>query len=59
MEFTQVELNNIREIVSGCISSADKLRTYANSCSDKQLKQTFAENAAKAQQDAEKLINML
>ncbi|MBQ6570500.1 MAG: hypothetical protein IJR45_04205 [Firmicutes bacterium] len=59
MELTQVELNNIREIVSGCISTADKMRAYAASCSDKQLKQMFSDSAAKSQQDAEKLIQML
>lgn len=59
MEFTQVELNNIREIVCGSISTADKLKTYAGGCSDKQLKQMFSDGATQAQQNATKLIQML
>ncbi len=59
MELTQVELNNIREIVSSCITTADKMKAYAANCNDRQLKQMFSDSAAKSQQDAEKLIQML
>ncbi len=57
--FTQSELNSIREIVTGHQTMASKLSTYANQCQDQQIKQMFSQAAQQAQQSAQNLIQML
>ena len=58
-QFTQTELNSIREITSCHITNSAKLRSYANSCRDPKLKQLFSSSATQSEQGASKLMQML
>lgn len=58
-QLNQMELNSIREIVSGHQTNAAKLSTYANQCKDQQIKQMFQNASMQAEQSAQKLIQML
>ena len=56
---TQMEVNSIREIVSGHQMMANKLKCYANDCQDAQIKQLFSQASQDAQKSAQTLIGML
>ena len=58
-QLNQMELNSIREIVSGHITSAAKLSAYANQCKDSKVKQMLQSASTQAEQGAQKLIQML
>lgn len=58
-QLSDVELNFIREMVSGHITTSAKLSTYANQCKDAKVKQMFQSSAKKAEEGAQKLIDML
>lgn len=58
-QFNQMELNQIREIVSNHQTVSCKLKDYAQQCSDPQIKQMFEQSSNEAQQAAQNLLNML
>ncbi len=57
--FTQSELNSIREIASGHQMMASKFNTYASQCQDPQIKQMFTNASKQAMQAANNLIQMI
>lgn len=57
--FNQMELNSIREVVGAHVTSAVKLKEYADKCQDPQIKQMFHKSSQEATQAAQNLINML
>ncbi len=56
---TQMELQNIRHIVSGHQVMANKLWEYANECNDPQIKQMFQQGSQSAGTTVQNLINSL
>lgn len=56
---TQVEINSIRESVCAHITVSSKLSSYANKISDSDIKQMFKTASTKADDTANKLIQML
>ncbi len=57
--FTQPEVNSIREIVASHQTMSAKLSAYANQCQDIQIKQMFSQAAQEAQKSAQTLLQML
>jgi hypothetical protein len=57
--FTQSEVNSIREVVMSHQTMASKLSTYAGQCQDAQIKQVFTQAAQEAHKSAQNLIQML
>ena len=57
--FSQTELNAIREIVMGHQVSASKLSDYAGRCQDEKLRGMFTNAAQEANKSAKQLIQML
>jgi len=55
----QMEFNSIREIVAGHQTMAAKLGTYANNCSDTQIKQMFQQSATEATKNVQNLLQMI
>lgn len=58
-QLSQMEVNSIREVVTGHQMMASKLGSYAKTCNDSQIKQMFEKASTEAQQSAQKLIQML
>lgn len=56
---SQVEVNSIRECVCNHITISSKLGCYANKVSDSELKEMFKTSSVKAEQAAQKLIQLL
>lgn len=56
---SQMDLNSIREFVSCHVSTSAKLSSYASRINDPELKQMIKNAASQAEQDAQKLIQML
>ncbi|MDR3239505.1 MAG: spore coat protein [Clostridiales bacterium] len=57
--FSQSELNSIREVVSSHQTMSSKLSTYASQCQDPNIKQMFNQAGQDAQKSAQNLIQML
>lgn len=55
----QMELQNLRELIGSHDTAAIKLKTYAEQCSDSQVKDMFQRSAQSAQQTKEKLMSFL
>lgn len=58
-QLTQVEVNSIREVASCHQTVAAKFNTYAQQCTDPQIKQMFQKAGQDATQSAQKLIQLL
>jgi len=57
--FSQSELNSIRELVVGHQTISSKLSSYAEQCQDQQIKQMFSQASGQAQRAAQNLLQML
>ncbi len=57
--FTQSELNSIREMVTSHQTISSKLKSYADQCQDSNIKQMFNQASQQAQKSAQNLIQML
>ena len=57
--FTQMELNSIRECVTSGLTTSSKLSSYANKACDTELKELFKSSSTKAEESAKKLIQLL
>ncbi len=58
-DLNQVEINAIRECVSGFITNSSKLSSYSNKVNEPELKEMFKNASFKAEQMAQKLIQLL
>lgn len=58
-QFTQTEINAIREMVACHLTTSSKLTDYSTKCQDQQVKQMFNQAAQEAKKSAQNLINML
>ncbi len=58
-QLTQVELQNLRHLIGGHETVANKLEAYAQNCNDPQLKQMFQQDAAAARNSKQKLMAFL
>ncbi|KNF07210.1 hypothetical protein CLPU_21c00280 [Gottschalkia purinilytica] len=58
-QISQIELQNLREIVSSHQLMGKKLNEYANQCEDAQIKQMFQQAAQEANTTAQSLIQSL
>ncbi len=58
-QLSQIELQNLREIINNHQTGAAKLQAYAQQCSDHQLKQMLQQSAQSAQQTTQKLMSFL
>ncbi len=56
---SQMELQNLRELISDHQTGATKLQEYAQQCTDQQLKQMLQQSAQSAQQTTQKLMSFL
>jgi hypothetical protein len=59
MKISEKELISIKEIAAQNQVLCAKLKTYAQTCQDQELKQTFAQAANDARESANNLIQML
>ncbi|WP_317367847.1 hypothetical protein [uncultured Tyzzerella sp.] len=55
----QMEINAIRECVSNHITIASKLSCYATKACEPELKEMFKSSSLKAEQSAQKLVQLL
>lgn len=55
----QLELQNIRHLVGGHATVANKLEAYAQQCQDPQLQQMLKGDAADAKNSKQKLMTFL
>ena len=58
-KLNEVELQNVRHLVGAHETSYQKLNSYANSCTDPQLKQMFEKSAQDALNTKQKLMSFL
>ena len=58
-KLNELELQNLRELISKHQTESAKLRTYAQQCNDPQIKQMFEQGANSADSTAQKLISFL
>lgn len=58
-QLNQMELQNLRHMIGGHETVANKLDAYAQQCSDAQLKQMFTQDASAARSSKQKLISFL
>lgn len=58
-QLNQMELQNIRHLIGSHETAAQKLATYAQSCSDPQIRQMFQQSAQSARSAKQKLISFL
>ncbi|PEJ56325.1 hypothetical protein CN692_18510 [Bacillus sp. AFS002410] len=56
---TELELENLRHIIGGHSTIANKLEAYAQNCSDPELKALLQRDAQSAQQSRQQLLNFL
>lgn len=59
LSLTQMELQNLRHLIGSHEIAEKKLNSYADSCTDPQVKQMFQQSASSASQAREKLITFL
>ena len=58
-KLTQVELQNLRHLIGSHQTSYEKLRNYANTSVDPQIKQMFTKSAQDALNTKQKLMSFL
>lgn len=58
-QLSQIELENLREIINNHQTGSAKLHAYAQQCNDQQLKEMLSQSAQSAQQTTQKLISFL
>jgi hypothetical protein len=58
-QLNQLDLQHLRHMIGGHQTVANKLDTYAQQCSDVQLKQMFTQDAAAAKANKQKLMSFL
>jgi type III secretory pathway component EscR len=58
-QINQLELQNIRHLIGQHETAYKKLSTYAQQCTDPQLKQFFQQSAQEAQTSKQKLMTFL
>ena len=58
-KLNEVELQNVRHLVGAHETSYQKLTSYANSCTDPQIKQMFSQSAQDALNTKQKLMSFL
>ncbi|EOD01550.1 hypothetical protein [Caldisalinibacter kiritimatiensis] len=58
-QLNQMELQNLREIISGHQTMISKLNSYAQSCQDPQIKRMFQQGAQSAQTTVQNLTQSL
>lgn len=59
MNLTQMELQNLRHLISDHATSEKKLHFYASQCQDAQIKQFFEQCAQSAADTRNKLMSFL
>ena len=55
----QMEFNSVRELAMAHTNSAAKLESYAQQCTDPEIKQMFSTSAKSAKKAAKDLTNLL
>lgn len=58
-QLNQMELQNLRHMIGGHETVANKLEQYAQQCNDAQLKQEFLQDATAARSAKQKLMSFL
>ena len=58
-QLSQLELQHLRHMIGGHETVANKLETYAQQCSDAQLKQMIQQDALAATNAKQKLMSFL
>ncbi len=58
-QLNEMELQSLREIISGHKTMVSKFNTYAEQCSDPQLKQMFKQSAQSAQTTVQNLTQSI
>ncbi|MDD3839753.1 MAG: hypothetical protein PHP06_04180 [Clostridia bacterium] len=58
-QINQQELQNVRHLIGSHETAIQKLRTYAQQCSDSQIKQMFEQSAKSAENTKNKLMTFL
>jgi hypothetical protein len=58
-QINQQELENLRHLIGSHETGYQKLETYAQQCSDPELKQMFQQSATSAKQTKQKLLSFL
>ena len=58
-DLNQAELQHLRHLIGAHETSYQKLNSYANSCTDPQLKQMFEKSAQDALNTKQKLMSFL
>jgi len=56
---TELELENLRHMIGGHSTIANKLEAYAQNCSDPELKGLLERDAQSAMQSRQQLLNFL
>ncbi len=59
MNINQQDLENLRHLIGAHETGANKLETYAQQCSDPEIKQMFQQSANSARQTKQKLLQFL
>ncbi len=59
VQLNQQELQNLRHLIGSHETSYQKLNTYAQQCTDQQIKQLFQQSAQDAQNTKQKLMSFL
>jgi hypothetical protein len=59
VNINQQELENLRHLIGAHETGANKLETYAQQCSDPEIKQMFQQSANSARQTKQKLMQFL
>ncbi len=58
-QLNQVELQNLRHLIGAHDTSVQKLDTYAQQCTDPQIKQMFQQSSQSAESTKQKLMSFL
>lgn len=58
-QLNQMELQNLRHLIGAHETAYQKLSTYAQQCTDPQVKQLFQKSAQDAQNTKQKLMTFL
>lgn len=59
LSLSQIELQNLRHLIGSHEVAEKKLNSYADSCTDPQVKQMFQQSAKSASQTRQKLMSFL
>jgi len=58
-QLNQIELQNLRHLIGSHETAYQKLSTYAQQCTDPQVKQMFQKSADSAKNTKQKLLSFL